>query len=1119
MKRYVILASIIVVIMFFSGFASLVQAGSPEISIPSYSSSLTSGTPYLNYTIYSAQGSFSRSMMMNYFNESGISTISYGSILQASVPAGLINDFIQSMSILERNFNITYFEDNSSILFQPFSVPSQMQVPFAYTPAEIALAYDYGPAYQSGLSGKGETIAIVVAFGDPTIKYDVMAFDKLMNLPPINLSLIYPPKSGPVQQANVSWALETATDVEWAHAMAPLAKINLVIAYDASNALLNAVSYSVENRLGSIISLSWGTPEAELGGAAIATSSQVFQQAQKENISVFAASGDFGAYDGTSQLTVNFPASDPFVTGVGGTSLYYNHIRGWYQYAWGGTTDGTSFGSGGGYSKLPVPYWQSAPGINSTMINRGVPDVSIVASVETGVEIIEGGTPKEVGGTSIGTPMWAAIGALIDQANGRDMGSINPMLYQISRTGLYKSAFTQILTGTNGYYTAAPGWNPVTGLGTPVVGKLINASREIMGTYGTVAIINSSGYNSTSISANLTLGSGIEQSTFNGSSLYYISAYSSSNNFLKVGISVQNGSYRAEYLIDSGGVLVSGSKAISFPAINSFSLSLRINSTNITAIAGTAIFHLNYLLPFIGDYHAAFGAEVNGSEYNLTNVSDAYFSNLSVSNGPYHAPASSIYVERYSQIPGEQNYSSIIITHYNSQYNVSYGTSGSDGFINGTSLTGTSITYSLSYESGIVGTFELNSGQTAIWSENGHLLLGNTFRFAAGGLYNITATISSPLSTYSKIIHIPSLFSTNITVTAYSTDSYVPTFNGLLDNFYAIGNLDTSKITVIGIYGNNSLELTGKGFYGNNVNFSAGLDTSITMQPINSSISLFVFQGNSTVTINNKTVSGSNGTYAASVAPGNAEISVKSPHYLPYNTTLSLLPAENTSMQVNLSESGRNPIISGRVTDVNFEFGLQGVNVSASNTSLYSYTNASGVYYIQLPTGTHTLNYSRALYEPLNVNLSVSANTIINVKLSPAKVQVFYFNLNIEKYFPIMFFALYLQWSQYTGTGFLYYQVSVSTTTTFDPGTVSSVSVSNQAHNTIFLTDIYPGNTYYVAISIHLSDGSVYSTNYVTVSYSNPVYLLANLAVLGGALFIIGMLIWIAVSKRDRWKF
>ena len=264
---------------------------------------------------------------------------------------------------------------------------------------------------------------------------------------------------------------------------------------------------------------------------------------------------------------------------------------------------------------------------------------------------------------------------------------------------------------------------------------------------------------------------------------------------------------------------------------------------------------------------------------------------------------------------------------------------------------------------------------------------------------------------------------------------------------------------------------------------------------------------------------GNNGIYAVTLDPGKANISVSSTGYIPYYLNLSLLPAENRSIQIDMAESGNNPIISGRVSDYNFGFGLQGVNVSVSNTTFFSFTNSSGVYSVQSPVGNHTLNYSRDLYMSTNTTFVVSTNATIDMRLSPAHVEVFNFNLNIEKYFPLLFFTLYLQWSPYSGTDFSYYEVSVSSTTSFSPGTVNNVIVSNQGQNSMFFTGIYPGNTYYVALSIHLNDGSVYSTNYVTVSYSNPVFLIANLVIIGGTAFILAVLLWTVAAKKDRWKF
>jgi subtilase family serine protease len=588
---------------------------------------------------------------------------------------------------------------------------------------------------------------------------------------------------------------------------------------------------------------------------------------------------------------------------------------------------------------------------------------------------------------------------------------------------------------------------------------------------------------------------------------------------VKAGVSDFNGTFSAEYMIEQNGVLVSGSDPLANMSGKTVPLSLVMRGTNITAsVDGGHQFSLNYLLSFAGDYHAAFGAEIAGSEYNLTNLTGAYFSNVTVANGSNSDPVSSVYMERYSQIPSEQNYSSIQLSRYGSQYNVSYAVNGYDHFINGTAISNTSITYSLAYSDGITGTFALSSGGSALWKVNGRSISGNTYPFTKGGYYDITAIVN-PIHVYSRTIYIPSLFSTNITVKGYHTATYSPVFSGILDNFYGTVPVGLNKITVNAIYGANQLELSGNGFYSNTTEFTAGHSATITMQPVYANLSIFVFQGNSTVEVNGNHLRGNNGIYTVTLDPGKANVSVRSAGYFPYYLNLSLLPSENQSAQVNLAESGNNPIISGRVSDYNFGFGLQGVNVSVSNTTFFSFTNSSGVYSVQSPVGNHTLNYSRDLYMSINTTFVVSTNATINVRLSPAQVQIFNFNLNIEKYFPLLFFTLYLQWSPYSGTGFSYYEVMVSSTTSFSPGTVDSVIVSNQGQNSMFFTGIYPGNTYYVALSIHLNDGSVYSTNYVTVSYSNPVFLFANLIIIGGTAFIIGVLLWTVASKKDRWKF
>jgi subtilase family serine protease len=378
-----------------------------------------------------------------------------------------------------------------------FPTPSECVALFGlacYTPQLIHAAYDIPLTYD----GTGQTIVIVDAYGSPTVRQDLHTFDQAMGLPDPVLNIIYPggsPVYNPRQHHHeTSWANETSLDVQWAHAIAPNATIDLVVAANnGGNVLNNAVKYAIENHLGNVISLSWGAPEAAIRGKGNNTqlmqANENFLAAQAAGITVFAAAGDDGASNFPPYTSPNalYPASDPLVTSVGGTNLFMDDA-GNYQSedVWNdsdpalcpfGCTAGI-FGATGGSPSLVFP----APSFQNTV--RSTSDVSYNASVYTGVLVYLGFLPPGqngfyfFGGTSEGAPQWAAIIALADQAAGHALGYLNPTLYSLP-----SGSFHDITVGENGFegtpgFSAGPGYDYPTGLGTPDVAKLITALTQ-----------------------------------------------------------------------------------------------------------------------------------------------------------------------------------------------------------------------------------------------------------------------------------------------------------------------------------------------------------------------------------------------------------------------------------------------------------------------------------------------------------------------------------------------------------------------------------------------------------------------------------------------------------------
>jgi subtilase family serine protease len=363
-----------------------------------------------------------------------------------------------------------------------------------YAPKQIRNAYNI-PRY---LTGAGQTIVIIDAFGNPYIAGDLTVFDKVFGLPTAHLNIICPvggcPTFDPNSADQVSWAVEIALDTQWAHAIAPRATIDLVIAKsDMDPDILAAQQFVVQNNLGDVLSQSFGEGETCMAPDVFTAQHQAFALAQSERMTVFASAGDTGAAQpdctGTGFfLSASTPASDPLVTGVGGTHLNANFVTGAYhgETVWNNSGQSPDFGAtGGGFSTIyPRPSYQFLVRTGSAF--RGVPDVTyngdVYGGVLTVVSAINGGLPAFtiVGGTSAGSPQWSGITALADQAAGHRLGFLNPSLYAIAASPFYRFAFHDITVGNNSWdtsgitgYSAGPGWDPASGLGSPNAANLI----------------------------------------------------------------------------------------------------------------------------------------------------------------------------------------------------------------------------------------------------------------------------------------------------------------------------------------------------------------------------------------------------------------------------------------------------------------------------------------------------------------------------------------------------------------------------------------------------------------------------------------------------------------------
>jgi subtilase family serine protease len=339
--------------------------------------------------------------------------------------------------------------------------PAPNAPPCGYQPSDIQTAYNLTPLYQHGLNGTGTTIAIVDAYGSTTIAQDAQAFSAAMGLPPINLTVIgTPTESNFSGDANSGWATETTLDVEWVHAVAPGAKIVLVVTPTNSfSDLFNGIVTAASTPGVVAISNSWSGFDVGVAGDGefYRAADSLLQAIGATGISVDFSMGDYG--DNASQLgglytSTGWPGSSPFATGVGGVSVVLDqskHIA--WQSSWGTelteiadtvalgsppldipNNEGFDAGGTGGFSDTyPKPFWQfGVPGER-----RGTPDISWVADPFTGVEIIytadaAGDLGIEViGGTSVACPMFTALWGIATQRAHHPLGQAAPRLYRI----------------------------------------------------------------------------------------------------------------------------------------------------------------------------------------------------------------------------------------------------------------------------------------------------------------------------------------------------------------------------------------------------------------------------------------------------------------------------------------------------------------------------------------------------------------------------------------------------------------------------------------------------------------------------------------------------------------
>lgn len=346
------------------------------------------------------------------------------------------------------------------------------------SPSDIRTAYslnDVGPQ-----AGAGQSIALFELDGYRAS--DIRAYETQYGLPAVPLQNIL--IDGFSGSAGVN-ANEVTLDIELAQALAPgLSKILVYETLNNTDAnILDGYSRIATDNLAKQVSTSWGAPELQETRTLLNGENAIFQQMAAQGQSVLSVTGDNGAYDDGTTLSVDDPGSQPYVTGIGGTTLATSGPGGAYESetAWGDPTD-TTFGAngaggGGGFSAVwPVPSYQT--GLSPRPSGRSVPDVSLDADPNTGYSIYFGGSWLVYGGTSTSAPLWAGLTAIANSQRAAaglgPVGFLNPLIYQIGAGADYADDFHDITLGSNLFYPAAPGYDNATGWGTPLGSSLLH---------------------------------------------------------------------------------------------------------------------------------------------------------------------------------------------------------------------------------------------------------------------------------------------------------------------------------------------------------------------------------------------------------------------------------------------------------------------------------------------------------------------------------------------------------------------------------------------------------------------------------------------------------------------
>jgi kumamolisin len=431
--------------------------------IPNWSTRLRSTAPFVDRTVrfVGRVGDLNRAFGTTLFRvrarDGGIYTTYRGGL---SVPPEL--DGLVS--------NVFGLDTRPRVQYQlRLSRPSRRGAPsrVGYTPIEVAQAY----GFPTNVTGRGQTVAILEFGGGARLRDLIPYFTGLgLQMPQIQAVGVGGAGNAPTGSPTGPDG-EVMLDIEIAGAIANGANYVVYFAPNNSDGFAQGINAAIHDAVNqpSILSISWGAAEQTWTRAEMNSINEALQAAAQLGISVFVAAGDNGSTDGVSasQLNVDFPASSPWATACGGTSLSVGPSAP-PERVW---NDGDAGGTGGGISAVfPAPSFQAGILFQSAQLSgRGVPDIAGSADPQAGYKVRVDGVDEVLGGTSCVAPLWAGLTALLNESLGTPVGYLNPVLYLTNLKGTLNDITIgdNNTTGLASGYSAGVGWDPCTGFGSP----------------------------------------------------------------------------------------------------------------------------------------------------------------------------------------------------------------------------------------------------------------------------------------------------------------------------------------------------------------------------------------------------------------------------------------------------------------------------------------------------------------------------------------------------------------------------------------------------------------------------------------------------------------------------